>query len=489
MTGQTQKKDVDALYNVEMTGRDFDAVTAHDAWAGVALVQLWNSAGISDSADPLCNTSSTLQTGEPRGPLTLWAMPPAAHFLAKFFLASMGKIRDLKDLFDAVAMQDCIDGGISLLIRCPGSEVSSTIAPEELALDLYVTPRELQETPERIGGDVAALVQAFAAEFALPHLRRFSKCCAIEHIKPPKRFPAAHINAYGPQFLPAPMVATGAHIQCSAQSPEAFANDFQAQAQSKILPSDIPSAAIREGVELAISTAKKPTAHSHRIRQRRLTEVYVPGDKNAGPLFSGQELSHAAEAKFGPALISIGANTDATLDRLGLGDEILLKLRILIGTTRSSRWEAVFRSPKWNFTYEQATILSKALLTDLQVQPVVIKVTFSKVTFSKYSTLLLVIRPPLSKSSALLQVIRPPSSHPPYFKSSALLSLSISLSWVIGGWRGGIVYTLVRLSSSSIYLGHWGLEGRYSVHTGAPILHHLLGTLGLRGSAQLSLPG
>ncbi|KAG1770559.1 hypothetical protein EV702DRAFT_941660, partial [Suillus placidus] len=63
----------------------------------------------------------------------------------------------LKDLFDAVTMQDRIDGGISLLIQCPGSEVSSTIAPEELALDLYVTPRELQETPERIGGDVAAL--------------------------------------------------------------------------------------------------------------------------------------------------------------------------------------------------------------------------------------------------------------------------------------------------------------------------------------------
>ncbi|KAG1792023.1 uncharacterized protein HD556DRAFT_1196751, partial [Suillus plorans] len=63
----------------------------------------------------------------------------------------------LRDLFDAVTMQDRIDGGISLLIRCPGSEVSSTTLPEELALDLYITPRELQETPQRIGGDVATL--------------------------------------------------------------------------------------------------------------------------------------------------------------------------------------------------------------------------------------------------------------------------------------------------------------------------------------------
>lgn len=84
-------------------------------------------------------------------------------------------------------MQDRIDGGITLLVRCPGSEVSSTISPEELALDIYITPRELQKMPQRIGGDVAALVQAFAAEFALPHLQRFSKCCAIENIKPPER--------------------------------------------------------------------------------------------------------------------------------------------------------------------------------------------------------------------------------------------------------------------------------------------------------------
>ncbi|KAG1797630.1 hypothetical protein EV424DRAFT_1292587, partial [Suillus variegatus] len=69
----------------------------------------------------------------------------------------------LRDLFDAVTMQDRIDGGISLLIRCPGSEVSSTTLPEELALDLYITPHELQETPQCIGGDVATLLMGGAA--------------------------------------------------------------------------------------------------------------------------------------------------------------------------------------------------------------------------------------------------------------------------------------------------------------------------------------
>jgi hypothetical protein len=129
---------------------------------------------------------------------------------------------------------------------------------------------------------------------------------------------------HGPQYLPAPMDATGSHIQCSAQSPQAFTDDFEAQARSKT-PSNIPSAAIRQGVELAISSEKKPTPNSNRIRQCRLADIFVPGNKNVGPLISVQQHDDPS-MRFGPALISIGVNTDAVLDWLGLGDEILLKL-------------------------------------------------------------------------------------------------------------------------------------------------------------------
>jgi hypothetical protein len=44
----------------------------------------------------------------------------------------------------------------------------------------------LQETPQRIGGDIAVWVQVFAQEFATPHLHRFAQRCAIEKVKPPK---------------------------------------------------------------------------------------------------------------------------------------------------------------------------------------------------------------------------------------------------------------------------------------------------------------
>ena len=60
----------------------------------------------------------------------------------------------------------------------------------------------------------------------------------------------------------------------------------------------------------------------------------------------------------GPPLISIGPHTDAVLDRFKLGDETLLKLRILISTIHSSWWEENLRSPRWDLNYEQASKLN-----------------------------------------------------------------------------------------------------------------------------------
>jgi hypothetical protein len=56
------------------------------------------------------------------------------------------------------------------------------------------------------------------------------------------------------------------------------------------------------------------------------------------------------------------------LDRFKMGDEVILKLRQLMSTVRSSRWEAVLRSPKWDLTFEQAVNIAKALNADLQGQ-------------------------------------------------------------------------------------------------------------------------
>ena len=83
-----------------------------------------------------------------------------------------------------ITLQDHLDGGISLIIQCAGGEATPNISPEQVPIDIYITPCELQETPQRIGGDVAVLVQVFAQEFVVPHLQRFAVRCAVENMKP-----------------------------------------------------------------------------------------------------------------------------------------------------------------------------------------------------------------------------------------------------------------------------------------------------------------
>jgi hypothetical protein len=71
---------------------------------------------------------------------------------------------------------------------------------------------------------------------------------------------------------------------------------------------------------------------------------------------------------FDGAIITFGPETDAILDRFLLGDALLLRLRVLTTTVRSSCWEAVLRGDDWGLTYEQAANLSWAILADIKNQ-------------------------------------------------------------------------------------------------------------------------
>lgn len=83
-----------------------------------------------------------------------------------------------------ITMQDRLDGGISILIRCPGTPAVLDVTPDKVTTDLYVTPRELHEQQEHISADVAVMVQAFCQGFTIPHFERFTQRCRIEDIKP-----------------------------------------------------------------------------------------------------------------------------------------------------------------------------------------------------------------------------------------------------------------------------------------------------------------
>ena len=132
-------------------------------------------------------------------------------------------------------MQDRLDGGLSVLIRCPGSDLPSSLAFNKLTVDLYVTPRELVQN-EHVSGDAAVLVQAFCKDFALPHLERFVERCKIESMRIPKprgAFPlseyqynltnftvvlAESVNINGPNHLPAFASPLSSRIQCRASA-------------------------------------------------------------------------------------------------------------------------------------------------------------------------------------------------------------------------------------------------------------------------------
>ncbi|KAG2112372.1 uncharacterized protein F5147DRAFT_572524, partial [Suillus discolor] len=77
----------------------------------------------------------------------------------------------LQDVFDAITMQDRLDGRISIIMHCAGSEAPGALSPEHFTIDLYIMPHKYHEVPERIGGDLSTLVQAFSEKFVVPHLQ------------------------------------------------------------------------------------------------------------------------------------------------------------------------------------------------------------------------------------------------------------------------------------------------------------------------------
>ncbi|KIM63446.1 hypothetical protein SCLCIDRAFT_24338 [Scleroderma citrinum Foug A] len=286
----------------------------------------------------------------------------------------------LKDIFDAIAMQDWLDSGISFLICCPGKEVSETLKLEQVSVDLYITPCELQETSEQIGGDVTVMVQAFCQEFIVPHLHRFTQRCCKEGISAPKlRSLVSPINAKGPRYLPPPLSATGCHIQCSSIPQTNFEENVTNPSPKVACDPSTPSAAIHHAAELAtpkkIVDLKKVVATPPSL-QLAILELKKTAATFPSPLPAKQNISSPIASiplvlskdtmTFGPALLSLGPHSDTVVDRFKLGNEFLPKMWELVSSVRSSKWEQTLRSSPYNLTYEQALNLTHAMQADVQ---------------------------------------------------------------------------------------------------------------------------
>ncbi|KAI6033555.1 hypothetical protein BKA83DRAFT_108402 [Pisolithus microcarpus] len=245
----------------------------------------------------------------------------------------------LGDVFDAITLQDHLDGRLSVLVRCPGSD---TISAKELAVDIYITPCEILEN-ECACGDSAMLIQAFCQEFAVPHLQCFTERCKIELIRAPK----PHCKS----ILVYPLVSLISVQQVQIPLLSAGQITFPLLIK-KPQPPGTPTASLCQ-----CSTCQHCPADAFLNVANTLSLDPTPLS------ISPDQLALSSP------LISIGPNTDAVLDHFSLGDEVLPCLHVLVGTVCSSRWEVVLRAKPWNLTYKQASNLSRALLADIKGTP------------------------------------------------------------------------------------------------------------------------
>ncbi|KAG6904242.1 hypothetical protein DXG01_011512, partial [Tephrocybe rancida] len=95
-------------------------------------------------------------------------------------------LKDMRDdLFDASVVLDRLDGGISLILRCPGFVLDRPIQADDLTVDVLFSPRETTESGKELSKFLALTVQAFAHDCVVPYLHRFAQRCIQESVIPP----------------------------------------------------------------------------------------------------------------------------------------------------------------------------------------------------------------------------------------------------------------------------------------------------------------
>ncbi|RDB15155.1 hypothetical protein Hypma_004865 [Hypsizygus marmoreus] len=250
----------------------------------------------------------------------------------------------LGDVFDAITTLDRLDGGLSLLIRCPGHQGPTSLNidnAQNTTLDVYASPRELVEGGQALSKSIALIIQSFGTNIALPFLGRFVQRCKAENVNVPLApRPGKQLKIEGPSHLPDAESDGGIHLRCRCHSGSAVA-----LAQQMSLVQQISKRIQDE------DTVRPPPPSE------------PPSDKKGNKLVPRKSAADGFEG----AIISIGVRTDGVLDRFGLADAVIPRLRVITQTVRSSRWEHTLRNGDLALSYEQAANLSRAMERDLGV--------------------------------------------------------------------------------------------------------------------------
>ncbi|KAF8331609.1 hypothetical protein F5887DRAFT_1081200 [Amanita rubescens] len=253
----------------------------------------------------------------------------------------------LEDVFDALTTLDRIDGGVSVLFQCPGYPVSRDVGPENMSVDTFCTPYlvDMEGMQERL----AYMIQGFGDHVAIPHLRRFAMRYASDSKKP--------------GILPYSS-AEQLHIQGPAHLPS-----FESAGSGNSSLSDIMHFELEDTCNAGENLDSSTFPHTPK-REMPLVSSHSQHENPA--IVYGTETTNLQVA----AIISIGEKTNKILDHFGIADTVIPRLRKLVCTIRSSRWEEVLHSPKWGLTTAQAKLMSKALLADITQESTKQKVGF-----------------------------------------------------------------------------------------------------------------
>lgn len=80
--------------------------------------------------------------------------------------------------FEKLTMLDRIDGGVTILLHCPGHLVTADTNIEDIPIELYATGREVKTLGMQ--AQLVPLIRLFGDQIALPHLHRFTGRYEIE---------------------------------------------------------------------------------------------------------------------------------------------------------------------------------------------------------------------------------------------------------------------------------------------------------------------
>ena len=316
-----------------------------------------------------------------------------------------------------ITSQDCIDGGLTMLMRAPGYWINEMIHMEDLAVDVYFTPHEVLEGSDQLKSDLTIFIQTFGQGLLMPYLHRLKSHAKAEATTPQMSLPGmiffSPINSLSltpslaniPQlvdvdggWLPRFPTNTRTHWQLRCwdaplnkpRHSDARVNEGGLGGASSVVPdnptiassptiSSSPTVSERDDdfwneastvadvaeqralTQLGASPSPEPPALSQALPKSLATQISMSGDLVPAPVISGL-ICGGTDCI---AIISFGENTDRALADLNLDDKVIPQLCTLIVSIRNTKWETALTSSKWGLSPQEASILAKALNEDL----------------------------------------------------------------------------------------------------------------------------